>query len=136
MSKTNDLENDVLKKVFQKIEFDWEAVTNLYVSLHTADPGEGGNQNTNECAYTGYARKAVVRSTAGWDVANGTANNKAEIVFGLCTALTTTAVWVGVGTLASGAGKLLYRSAFNESLAISSGVTPKIVINALQTKEE
>lgn len=40
----------------------------LYVSLHTADPGAGGNQTTSECAYTGYARVAVSR-TSGWTVA-------------------------------------------------------------------
>ena len=31
----------------------------LYVSLHTADPGVGGGQNTNEATYSGYARVAV-----------------------------------------------------------------------------
>jgi hypothetical protein len=28
------------------------AAGNLYLSLHTASPGEGGNQSTNEIAYT------------------------------------------------------------------------------------
>lgn len=41
---------------------------NLYVSLHTDDPGAGGDQTTNECAYTSYARVAVARSAAGWTV--------------------------------------------------------------------
>lgn len=41
----------------------------LYVSLHTADPGAGGNQTTNEAAYTSYARVAVARSSAGWTIA-------------------------------------------------------------------
>jgi hypothetical protein len=41
----------------------------LYVSLHTADPGAGGDQTTNECAYTSYARVAVARSNAGWNLA-------------------------------------------------------------------
>jgi hypothetical protein len=36
--------------------------TNLYVSLHTSDPGVGNAQTTNETAYTNYARVAVVRS--------------------------------------------------------------------------
>ena len=31
----------------------------LYVSLHTADPGEAGSQTTNEANYTSYARVAV-----------------------------------------------------------------------------
>lgn len=40
----------------------------LYISLHTADPGAGGSQTTNECAYTPYARVAISR-TSGWTVA-------------------------------------------------------------------
>lgn len=40
----------------------------LYVSLHTGDPGSGGDQSTNECAYTSYARVAVARSAGGWTV--------------------------------------------------------------------
>lgn len=45
------------------------AAGNLYVSLHTADPGAGGDQTTNEAAYTSYARVAVARTVAGWTVA-------------------------------------------------------------------
>jgi hypothetical protein len=41
---------------------------NLYISLHTADPGADGDQTTSECAYTSYARVAVARSGAGWTV--------------------------------------------------------------------
>lgn len=40
----------------------------LYVSLHTADPGASGDQTTNECAYTSYARVAVARSGSAWTV--------------------------------------------------------------------
>jgi len=43
-------------------------LTNLYVSLHNADPGEGGSQTTNETAYTNYARQAVARTSGGWTV--------------------------------------------------------------------
>lgn len=35
------------------------AAGNLYVALHTADPGEAGSQSTNEVSYTGYARVAI-----------------------------------------------------------------------------
>ena len=62
MSKSNVTENDVLNYVFKKTAFPWDAITNLYVSLHTADPGEAGDQTTSEATYTGYARIAVVRS--------------------------------------------------------------------------
>lgn len=41
----------------------------LYLSLHTADPGAGGDQTVNEATYTSYARVAVARTTGGWTVA-------------------------------------------------------------------
>lgn len=45
------------------------AAGSLYVSLHTSDPGAGGNQTSNECAYTSYARVAVARTAGGWAIA-------------------------------------------------------------------
>lgn len=53
----------------------------LYIALHTADPGAAGNQSTSECNYSGYARVAVARSSAGFTVTNGTPVNAAEILF-------------------------------------------------------
>ena len=42
-------------------------LTNLYISLHTADPS-GGNQTTSEAAYTGYTRMSIDRTGPGWTV--------------------------------------------------------------------
>ena len=53
--------------------------TNLYLSLHTADPGVGNNQTTNETSYTNYARIAVARTTIGWDVPSGGATANAAV---------------------------------------------------------
>ena len=52
---------------------------NLYLSLHTASPGVGNNQTTNETAYTNYARIAVVRTASGWDVPSGGATANAAL---------------------------------------------------------
>lgn len=41
----------------------------LYIALHTADPGAGGDQTTSEATYTSYARVGVVRSGSGWTLA-------------------------------------------------------------------
>lgn len=59
-------------------------LTNLYLSLHTADPGVGGSQLTNETAYTNYARVAVSRSGTGWTVAAGVGENAALVQFAQC----------------------------------------------------
>ena len=69
MSKSNSLENALLDLIFKATAIANIAdnaasspLTNLYVSLHTSDPGEAGSQTTNECAYGSYARVAVARS--------------------------------------------------------------------------
>lgn len=83
--------------------------TNLYVSLHNADPGDNGSQNTNETAYTNYTRIAVARTSAGWTV-TGTApavvSNAAAINFPQCGTTGDTLTHWGVGLASSGAGTL------------------------------
>lgn len=109
---------------------------NLYVALHTADPGEGGAQNTTEVAYTTYARVAVARTGAAWTVASGAASNAGAITFPACTAGSATATHFSVGTDSTGAGKILYKGALTASLAISAGVTPAFAIGALDISED
>lgn len=103
------------------------AAGSLYVSLHTADPGEAGNQSTSEAAYTGYVRVAVARTAAGWTVTGSQAVTAAVVQFAAATGGTSTVTHVGIGTAASGAGKLLYRLALANpaSLAVSAGIAPK-----------
>lgn len=80
----------------------------LYVSLHTADPGEAGDQTTNEAAYTSYARVAVVRSGAGWTIAANQVSNAALVTFPAATGGSATCTHFGIGTASSGAGVLLF----------------------------
>ena len=101
-------------------------LTNLYVSLHTADPGAGGSQNTSEAAYTGYARVAVARSTSGWVVTGNTVSPVAAIVFPSATGGSETETFLGIGTASTGAGKLLYRGPVVSNIAVNSGVTPQL----------
>lgn len=84
------------------------AAGSLYVSLHTADPGEAGTQSTSEANYTGYARVAVARSAGGWTVSGNSVSNTAAVPFGACSAGSNTILYVGIGTDPSGAGTLLY----------------------------
>lgn len=111
-------------------------VGSLYVSLHTADPGEAGDQTTSETSYTGYVRVAVARSGSGWSRSGSTISNVAAITFGLCTAGTPTITHVGIGTDSSGTGKLLYSTALSASLAVSNGITPSFAIGALTCAED
>jgi len=52
-------------------------VGGLYVSPHTEDPGETGDQTTNECAYTGYARVASTEARASWNATGSKSGGEA-----------------------------------------------------------
>lgn len=133
MSKGNTFENDVLKLIFNATAIANIAdnaasspLTNLYVALHTANPGEAGDQTTSECAYTSYARVAVARSDSGWTVTNNSVSPVADVTFPAATGGSETATYASVGVAASGTSKILYYGALSSSIPISSGVTPKI----------
>lgn len=134
MSASNSFENGILLLVFNNTDFagigdvgglqNSVAAGSLYVSLHTADPGEAGSQTTSEAGYTSYARVAVARSGAGWTVATNTVTNAATVNFPAATGGSSTVTHFGIGTDSSGAGTLLFSGALTASLAVTSGVTP------------
>jgi len=105
----------------------------LYISLHTADPGEGGSQATSECAYTSYARVAVTRSTGSkeWTVTSGSAVNANAITFPKATGGSETATHFGIGYASSGAGNLILSGALTSPLAISNNIQPSYAASAL-----
>lgn len=105
----------------------------LYISLHTADPGETGTQTTSECAYTSYARVAVTRSTVSkeWTVTTGSAVNANAITFPKATGGSETATYFGIGYASSGTGNLIFRGALSSSLAISNNIQPSFAAGAL-----
>lgn len=115
MSTGNTFENDLAKLIFQATAIANIAdnaatspLTQLFVALHTADPGEGGSQTTNEATYTGYARVAVNRNSGGWTVTNNQISNTGAVTFGQCTAGANSITHFSIGTVTSGAGKILY----------------------------
>ena len=116
--------------------------TNLYIALHTADPGEAGDQTTSEATYTGYARAAIVRSNGApaWTISSpsgvGTAKNTGAVTFAACTGGSNTITHFSVGVASSGASKLLYSGALTASLAVSNLVTPSFAANALVLTED
>jgi hypothetical protein len=80
----------------------------MYLSLHTADPGEAGAQNTSECAYTNYARQAVARSSAGFTVSASSATLTSAVNFPQSTTgANEVATHWGMGVAVSGATVLL-----------------------------
>lgn len=107
----------------------------LYLSLHTADPGETGTQSTSEATYTSYARVAVTRSSAGFTVTGNAAALVANADFPAGTGGSGTVTHFGIGTAASGAGVLLYKGALSPSIVTGNGVTPRINAGTLVTED-
>ena len=143
MSKGNTFESDLLALIFNATAIANIAdnaatspLTNLYVSLHTADPGEAGSQTTSETAYTGYARVAVARTSGGWTVASGSVSPNANIDFGQCTASPGAAIThAAVGTASSGTGKALYKGALSASITMAVGVIPRLTTGSAITED-
>jgi hypothetical protein len=141
MSKANTFETDLLSKVFCNTALSWDAITNIFVALHTADPGEAGSQTTSEAAYTSYARVAVARTTAGWTVSSpggvGTVVNASAITFPQCGASSAQVTYFSVGQLTSGAGQIFYSGALSGGgLAVTNGVTPSFAAGNLTITED
>lgn len=143
MSKGNTFENDLLKLIFNataiaNIADDAASspLTDLFVSAHTGDPGEAGNQQSSECAYTNYARVAVERSSGGWTVTNNSVSPVANIDFPACGGGTETITHGMIGTTTTGnAGKQLYRGTVTPNIAVSSGVTPRFTTASTITED-
>lgn len=136
MSKSNSFENSLLLLVFNNTNIanigdgtglrGSSTAGSLYLSLHTADPGEAGTQLTSEAGYTSYARVAVARSGAGFVVTSNSVSPAATVSFPASTGgSTTTITHGGIGTASSGAGVLLYKGALNTAITMASGVTPQ-----------
>lgn len=143
MSKANSTENALLLLIFNATTWDLIAendttspATNLYIALHTADPGEAGAQNTNETAYTNYTRVAVARTSGGWTVTGSSVVNAALIQFPQCGVTGATITHVSIGTASAGAGTILYSGALNSSLAVSNLIQPQFSASALSVVED
>jgi len=146
MSKSNSFENSLLQLLFNNVDIanigDAGGIQNsavagsLYLALHTADPGEAGDQTTNECAYGSYARVAVARTVGGWTVATNTATNAALAQFPECSGGSETITHVSVGMVSAGASVILYSGALTASRSVSSGIQPQFAIGALVITED
>jgi hypothetical protein len=142
MSKGNTFENDWLKLIFNATAIANVAdnaatspLTNLYVSLHTGDPGEAGDQTTSESAYTSYARVAVARTSGGWTVTANSVSPVSTIAFPAGTGGSGTVTHWAVGTASTGTGKLLYSGTVTPNIVTGSGVTPQLTTASTVTED-
>jgi hypothetical protein len=134
MAKGTTFSNDVLKKMFNSTAFSWEAISNVYIALHTASPT---TQSSTEITYTGYARVALSRIGAGdWTVTGTSATNANTIAFPIINTGSPVASYVSVGTAATGAGEVLWSGILaGAPITFGIGATPKIAAGNLVVTE-
>ena len=134
---TDSAEQGIALFIFNKTTYAELAMTDgtgkdtLYMSLHTASPGEAGTVVTNECTVTGYVRKSMARTNGVWTVASGSASNAALVSFAPISAGSETATYAGLSTVVSGAGALIAYAALTTNLALGVGVVPTIQIGGV-----
>ena len=124
MSKGNTFANELLQLILNNVNVanigdatglrGSVAPGSLYIQLHTADPGAGGSQTTNEVAYPGYARVAAARGS--FSIAGNVASPGANVDFPECPIAGVTYMYWSIGVAASGAGKILYRGVIGSNL--------------------
>ena len=132
MSKSNFLETQFIDAIFASGAV--SPLATVYVSLHTADPLEGGDQTTNEATFTPYARQPILN--AEWTVGQDNATNANDIVRPEATAGTESLTHFGVGDSLSGAGNLFYFGVLSAQVDVSPGVTVKVNAGNLTVTED
>ena len=148
MSKSDTFESDLLLLLFNNTAIanigdagglrSTVAAGQLWVSLHTADPGEAGTAVTSETAYTGYARVALNRASGagGFTVTGNSVSPFANVDFGECTAAAGTPIThFGIVNTASGAGKLLYSGTVTPNITMAVGVIPRLKTTSTITED-
>lgn len=142
MSKSDTFENDWMKLIFNATAIANIAdnaasspLTNLFVALHTADPGETGTQSTSEATYTSYARVTVARTSGGWTVTANSVSPVANIDFPAATGGTNTITHFSVGVATSGATKILYSGTVTPNISVTTGVTPRLTTATAITED-
>lgn len=144
MSKSDTYENDLLKLLFNATAIANIAdnaasapSTALWVSLHTADPGETGTQGTNETNYTGYARVSVARTTGGWAVTNNSVSPVSVITYGTATSTSTGTIThfaCGLSSASTG-GKIFYKGTVSPNINFGQNVVPRLTTGSSITED-
>jgi hypothetical protein len=139
------METGILELVFKNTDFadigdatglrGSSTAGSLFLSLHTADPGEAGTQTTSEITYTSYARAAVARSGSGFTVSANSVSPAATVTFDTGTGGSGTATHFGIGTSTSGAGVLLYKGAITPNIDTGDGITPSLTTASAITED-
>lgn len=120
--------------------------TTLWVSLHTADPGNAGNQGTSEVAYTGYARIATQRTASGgvggWTISTTfspcSVFPTTGVTFPQCTTASTVVItnWsVGTSSASGTTTGLYYTGTVTPNISLGANVTASLTSASACTED-
>lgn len=107
---------------------------NLFIALHTASPGAGGTQATNEAAYAGgYARQPITRDGTGWAAPAPGTDNSGVVTFAVPTNVVGEVLsHFSIGLEVAGATEYITSAALTAPfLAILGGGAPQFSVHAL-----
>lgn len=130
----DEFKNDLLRLFFHGVAIDNLAdnaaaspLTEFFVALHTADPGGAGNQSTNECAYTNYARQSIGRNDTDIDVTANVMSFNVNVPFPAgVSGDNETITHVSVGVALGGATKIIAYGPYSPNQTVAEGVTPRV----------
>jgi hypothetical protein len=133
MSLTNSAENSIVDLFFNATTWANVAInatssplTSLELSAHTSDPGETGDQTTNETSYGAYARVAVTRNSGGFTVSGNAATLTALTSFPQCSSSTATLTHFGIGSAHTSTGVRYMNGTISPNISVATGVTPQL----------
>ena len=119
---SNHLENELYDHVLRNAAY--TSPTNIYVSLHTADPTDAGTGT--EVSGGSYARTAVTMGAP----TNGSGTNSADVQFPQSTADWGTVTHIGIWD-ATTSGNMLFHTPLDTSKNITTGDVFKIASGSL-----
>lgn len=140
-SKTTQSANDFVNYLLRNVSPSWDGATTLYLSAHSGAVGLGGDQQTNEIAYTGYARIPLLRNNVTGEftvAASGAASNQNLLQHGNATAGTfpITITHAAIGENASGAGTVIATGALASSYTFNINTNPQYPTGAVVVAEQ
>lgn len=136
MSATDLFETSVLKIAFTDVaDANWTALmaaTSWWISAHTTDPGETGDQTIGEAAYTDYERVELARDTTDLTVSNDTVENLVAVAFPVCSGSPGDPIrYLGFGLDQTGAGAMQFVYELLEPFEMSVSAQPYFDVGEL-----
>jgi hypothetical protein len=130
MSFSNSAETAINTYIFVGTDVSWAANTDLFLALHTSDPGEAGSAVTNEATYGGYARVTMTRAS-DFTVSGATVKNANIEQFPICSSGSNVCTHISIVTTSSGAGTIIVSGELTSHVTVETNIQPQFAAETL-----